>query len=328
MKILVTGAAGFIGSNLCDFLLTKNHSVLGIDNFSTGKKEFLCEAKTNRNFSFQELDLHEQDKLNKVTKEFLPDTIIHLAANADVRFGLEHPRKDLEQGTLLTFHALEAARYAGVKQFAFASTGSVYGEPEIFPTPENCPFPIQTSLYGASKLAGEALVQAYAEGYGIRGVIYRFVSILGERYTHGHIIDFAKKLRNNPAEIEVLGNGKQKKAYLYVGDCVRAMLQILEQSSDKVSIYNLGPDEFIDVNQSLSVICRELKVWPHRKYTGGERGWTGDSPFIFLDNKKLKTLGWKAEKSIEESVSITLNYLQKNDWLWDREIKIPRQDKA
>ncbi|MDZ4676536.1 MAG: NAD-dependent epimerase/dehydratase family protein [Oligoflexia bacterium] len=314
-KIAVTGAAGFIGSNLCDYLLSLNHKVIGLDNLSTGKKEFLENADKNKNFKFFKVDLLDFKKTKTILSNFKPDIVYHLAANADVRFGLKHPRKDLEQGTTVTFNVLEAARLAGVKKFAYSSTGSVYGEPEVFPTPENAPFPVQTSLYAASKLAGEALIQAYAEGYGIKGYVFRFVSILGERYTHGHVFDFAAKILKNPKAIEVLGDGKQQKAYLYIGDCVRALWHVVSTVEEKINIFNLGPDEYINVDQSLDVICKTMKAKPKRNYTGEKRGWIGDSPFIFLDCKKIKSTGWKSKKTIRESVAITLEYLLNHKWL-------------
>jgi UDP-glucose 4-epimerase len=317
-KIAITGAAGFIGSNLCDYLLSQNHEVLGLDNFSTGQKEFLVKALDNQNFKFEEVDLVDFEKTKSILTSFKPEIVFHLAANADVRFGLEHPRKDLEQGTIVTFNVLEAARLAGVKKFAYSSTGSVYGEPDVFPTPENAPFPIQTSLYAASKLAGEALIQAYAEGYGIKGYVFRFVSILGERYTHGHIFDFANKILKNSSAIEVLGDGKQQKAYLYVGDCVRALWHVVSTQNEKINVFNLGPDEYVNVDQSLDVICSVMKANPKRNYTGEKRGWIGDSPFIFLDCKKLKSTGWKAEKTIRQSVETTLKYLLENKWVLER----------
>jgi UDP-glucose 4-epimerase len=246
---------------------------------------------------------------------FKPDIVVHLAANADVRFGLNHPRKDLEQGTIASFNVLEAARLAGAKKFAFASTGSVYGEPEIFPTPETCPFPVQTSLYASAKLAVEGLIQSYAEGYGLKGYIFRFVSILGERYTHGHVFDFVSMLKKNPAEIPILGDGKQSKAYLHVEDCVNAIWHVLSTRDDKVNIYNLGPDEHVTVDQSLDVICKVMGVSPKRKYAGGKRGWIGDSPFIFLDCARLKATGWKAKHTIRDSVELTAKYLLANPWL-------------
>lgn len=318
MRTLVTGAAGFIGSNLCDYLLHQNCEVQGVDNFVTGQKEFLKEAHKNQKFSFQELDLFDFEKTKKIIASYRPEVVVHLASNADVRFGLKHPRKDVEQGTLVTYNVLESSRLAGVKKFAFSSTGSVYGEPEVFPTPENCPFPIQTSLYAASKVAAEGLIQAYSEGYGIKGYIFRFVSILGERYTHGHVFDFAQKLLRNSKKIEILGDGKQQKAYLYVGDCMGAIWRILSSQDEKMNIFNLGPDEYINVDQSLDIICRTMAVSPERVYTGGKRGWIGDSPFIFLDCKKLKSIGWKPKKNIAESVEITLKYILENKWILEK----------
>lgn len=318
MKYLVTGAAGFIGSTYCDHLLSQGHEVLGLDNFSTGQKEFLNDAYKNKNFKLTELDLLDFEKVKKASVDFKPETVIHFAANADIRFGLQHPRKDLEQGTIVTFNVLESARLAGAAKFAYSSTGSVYGEAPKIPTPEDCAFPIQTSLYAASKVAGENLIQAYAEGYGIKGYIFRFVSILGPRYTHGHVYDFAKKILANQNSIEVLGNGKQQKAYLNIKDCVSAISHVLQTQNEKVNIFNLGPDEYINVDQSLDIICSVMNAKPQRKYTGGDRGWVGDNPFIFLDCSKLKNTGWKAKYTLKESVEETLQYLLENKWVLER----------
>jgi UDP-glucose 4-epimerase len=238
------------------------------------------------------------------------DFVFHLAANADVRLGTQHPRKDLEQNTLATYNVLEAMRANGVRRLAFSSTGSIYGEPQVFPTPETAPFPVQTSLYGASKLAGEGLIQAYCAGFGFQAYLFRFVSILGERYTHGHVFDFYKRLRQNPAELQVLGNGLQRKSYLYVQDCLDAMLLVIERAADPVNIFNLGTDEYCQVNDSIGWITAELGLAPRLSYTGGERGWIGDSPFIFLDTQKVRGLGWRPKLTIREAVLRTLAYLQ------------------
>src|SRR6266567_5585463 len=218
MHYFVTGGAGFIGSNQVDRLLATGHSVTAYDNFVTGQREFLADSLRHPAFRLVEGDLLDLPALTRALAGH--DFVFHLAANADVRFGTEHPRKDLEQNTIATFHVLEAMRANSVRRLAFSSTGSIYGEPDVFPTPEGCPFPVQTSLYGASKLAGEGLIAAYCEGFGFRGFIFRFVSILGERYTHGHVYDFYNKLLDNPNKIEVLGNGKQRKSYLYIQDCI------------------------------------------------------------------------------------------------------------
>ncbi len=282
---LVTGCAGFIGSTLCDRLIASGWSVVGLDNFSTGQPRFLEEAGAQPGFRFVEGDLLQPEVVNAAMEG--ADVVFHLAANADVRFGTEHPRRDLEQNVIATFNVLEAMRKNGVRRIAFSSTGSIYGEAQEFPTPEDAPFPVQTSLYGASKLAGEGLISAYCEGFGFQGFIFRFVSILGERYTHGHVFDFYRKLLDNPEELPVLGNGLQKKSYLYVHDCVDAILLALEHCKDPVNIFNLGQDEYCQVNDSIGWITEHLGIKPKLVYSGGERGWIGDSPFIFLDTERI-----------------------------------------
>src|SRR5579871_4236275 len=286
MTYLVTGAAGFVGSNLVDRLLGLGESVVGYDNLSTGSRKFLDKALIDPGFRLIEGDVLDPARLSDAMKG--TQFVFHLAANADVRFGTEHPRKDLEQNTIATFNVLEAMRANGVKRIAFPSTGSIYGEPTIFPTPEDAPFPTQTSLYGASKLACEGLLQAYAEGFGFQSYIFRFVSVLGERYTHGHVYDFYRALLATPERLEVLGDGRQRKSYMHVHDCVDAMLTVIGKASDRVNIVNLGTSEYIDVNQSISWITAHLGLNPQLSYTGGERGWVGDSPFIFLDTRKLR----------------------------------------
>jgi len=243
------------------------------------------------------------------------DTVFHLAANADVRFGLEEPSKDLQQNTVATFNVLEAMRANGIKTIAFASTGSIYGEAEIIPTPENHPFPIQTSLYAASKLAGEGLIHAYCEGCQFEGYIFRFVSILGERYTHGHVFDFYQQLRRHPKQLRVLGDGTARKSYLYVKDCVRAIMLAVEKSNDRVNIYNLGANEYCRVNDSIGWINETLGLSPRREYSGGDRGWVGDNPFIFLETSRIRALGWQPELTIREGIIRTVEYLRDNPWL-------------
>ncbi len=313
MKCLVTGAAGFIGSNLVDRLLSGGHQVVGYDNLSTGQRRFLDEARQSDQFELVEADVLDLERLTAAARGC--ETVFHLAANADVRFGTEHPRRDLEQNTIGTFNVLEAMRASGVRRVAFSSTGSIYGEPAIFPTPESCPFPVQTSLYGASKLAGESLIQAYCEGFGFQAYIFRFVSILGERYSHGHVFDFYRSLRADPCELRVLGNGRQRKSYLYVQDCLDAILTVLEKAQDRVNVFNLGTDEYCEVNDSIGWITARLGVTPKRTYAGGERGWIGDSPFIFLDCSKVRALGWRPRLTIQEGIVKTLDYLRANAWL-------------
>lgn len=312
LKAFVTGAAGFIGSNLVDRLLALGHSVTGYDNFSTGNASNLVQTCGAANFRLVRGDTLDLDSLRRAMEGH--DTVFHFAANADVRFGTEHPRKDLEQNTIATFNVLEAMRLCGAKRIAFSSTGSIYGEPQVFPTPEDAPFPVQTSLYGASKLAGEGLIQAYAEGFGIRGFIFRFVSILGERYSHGHVIDFYHQLRKNPGKLYILGDGRQRKSYLYVGDCIEAILVALDRAPDRsVNILNLGTDEYCEVRDSASWICERMGVKPEFSFGGGTRGWIGDSPFIFLDTARIRALGWKPVLTIRQSVEKTIDFLIRQD---------------
>lgn len=314
-NMIVTGCAGFIGSNLVERLLMNGHRVIGIDNFSTGQRRFLEEALLHPSFQLNEVDLLDLDSLKQA---FVGgDAVVHLAANADVRFGTDHPRKDLEQNTIATYNVLEAMRANGVKKIAFSSTGSVYGDASVVPTPEDGPFPIQTSLYGASKAAGEALIAAYCEGFGFQSWIFRFVSILGERYTHGHVFDFYQKLKVDPTRLPVLGNGKQRKSYLYVQDCIDAILLAMDKAPDKVNIFNLGVDGYCEVNDSIGWICKEMGVKPKLEYSGGDRGWIGDNPFIFLDTTKIQALGWKPKFGIKDGVIKTLEYLRANEWVFE-----------
>jgi UDP-glucose 4-epimerase len=316
VRCFVTGCAGFIGSNLTDRLLDAGHEVVGFDNFATGQRRFLEHARHSPSFCLVEGDALDYDQLARAMTGV--DLVFHLAANADVRFGTQDPRKDLEQNTIATWNVLEAMRARGVGRIAFASTGSVYGEATVFPTPEDAPFPVQTSLYGASKLAAEGLIQAYCEGYGLRGLIFRFVSILGERYTHGHVFDFYKQLLEHPDTLQVLGDGNQRKSYLYVQDCIDAMLLAVERSDQRVAVFNLGADEYCRVNDSIGWICEALGLDPERTYTGGDRGWIGDSPFIFLDCARIRALGWRPSLTIREGVIRTVRYLEQQPWVLER----------
>jgi UDP-glucose 4-epimerase len=310
MRAFVTGGAGFIGSTLTDRLLADGHSVVVFDNLSTGRRQFLEDAVRRSGFTFVEGDTLDAGALTAAMAR--ADVVFHLAANADVRFGTEQPRKDLEQNTIATFNVLEAMRANDVRRVAFASTGSIYGEASVIPTPEDAPFPVQTSLYGASKLAGEGLIQAYCEGFGFQAWIFRFVSILGERYTHGHVFDFYRSLRADPTRLRVLGSGQQRKSYLYVQDCMDAILFTMARASEKVNIFNLGTDEYCLVNDSIGWITEHLGIAPALEYTGGDRGWIGDNPFIFLDTARVRALGWEPRLTIREGVLRTLDYLRAN----------------
>ncbi len=320
-SIFITGAAGFIGSNLVERLLADGNQVTGWDNFSTGHQKFIEGFKNHKNFKLIKGDNLDLKTLIQAMKG--SNVIFHLAANADVRFGLEHPKKDLEQNTIATFNILEAMRVNHIKKIFFSSTGSVYGESPVIPTPEDAPFPIQTSLYGASKVAGEGMIEAYCEGYQMEGVIFRFVSTLGERYSHGHVFDFYKQLLKHPDRLNVLGDGTQRKSYLYVKDCVNAMIHIWKHreknnKNNRVDIYNLGTAEYCTIKNSISWICEYLKLKPVLEFGGGKQGWIGDNPFIFLNTSKIQSTGWKSTLSIKEAVNKTVEWLSKNKWILER----------
>lgn len=314
-RVFVTGAAGFIGSNLVDRLLGIGLEVTGYDNLSTGQKPFLVDALRQPAFRLVIGDLHDIQALTTALAGH--DVVFHLAANADVRFGTAHPRRDLEQNTVATLNVLEAMRCLDVRQLAFASTGSIYGDASVVPTPENAPFPIQTSLYGASKLAAEGLITAYVEGFGLRACIFRFVSILGERYSHGHVFDFLRQLRSDPSHLVALGDGKQRKSYLHVQDCIDGMLIAMNRADDRLGIYNLGVDDVVAVHESISVIIDQLGVSPRVSYSGGVRGWVGDSPLIHLDTQRIRALGWSPRFSIEQSLRSTVDWLRQNPWVFE-----------
>ena len=306
-SVVVTGGAGFIGSHMADALVDAGATVTVIDNLSTGFAEFL-----NPKARFVQGDLLDQSLLDGLLKG--QDFVFHFAANADVRDGLLHPRKDVEQNLTATQNLLEAMRLNGVERIAFSSTGALYGDAAVLPTPEDAPFPVQTSLYGASKVAAEGLLTAYAFGYGFRVWIFRFVSMLGPRYTHGHIFDFWRKLKKDPTRLEVLGDGKQRKSYLHVLDCIAAMLLAVKKADGPINILNIGHTDWIEVLESIRIICAELGVSPRLEFTGGERGWIGDAPKILLGTERLCALGWQPTRSLENSVRETLRFLIQNPY--------------
>jgi UDP-glucose 4-epimerase len=316
MRAFVTGCAGFIGSSLTDRLLSNGCTVVGIDDFSTGQPRFLDSAAKHPRFRLVEGDLLDTGSLQAAMRG--ADCVFHLAANADVRLGTEHPRKDLEQNIVATHNVLEAMRANGIGKIAFTSTASVYGETTVFPTPEDAPFPVQTSLYGASKLACEGLIAAYCEGFAFQSWIFRLVSILGERYSHGHVFDFCKQLRSHPTQLTVLGDGRQRKSYLYVQDCLDAILLAMSRANARVNVFNLGVDSYCVVNDSIAWISAALDLSPQVTYTGGDRGWAGDNPFIYPDTTRIRDLGWRPSLDIGESIRRTVAFLRNNPWIFER----------
>ena len=305
--VFVTGGAGFIGSHLVDSLLARGARVTVFDDFSTGFREYVPPRPGLR---VVEGDLLDNARVTDAMRG--ADFVFHLAANADIKDNLIEPRKCIEQNTLATQSVLESMRAAGVRDIGFASTGSVYGEAAVIPTPENAPFPVQTSIYATSKVAAEGLLTSYALGYDLRTWIFRFVSVLGPRYTHGHVIDFWRKLKRDPTRLDVLGDGKQRKSYLHVTDCVSAMLAAVERATESINILNLGHTEWMAVTDSIALITRAMGVSPRLYFSGGERGWVGDSPRILLDTARIRALGWMPTKTIDESILETLRFLAQN----------------
>jgi UDP-glucose 4-epimerase len=311
--VLVTGGAGFVGSHVVDALLSRGAGVTVFDDFSTGFPEFVAPRDRLR---VVEGDLLEQSRLDEAMRGV--DFVFHMAANADIKDNLKVPRKCIAQNVVATQNVLEAMRATGTRNIAFASTGSVYGEASVIPTPENAPFPIQTSLYAASKVAAEGLLTSYMLGFDFRTWIFRFVSLLGPRYTHGHVIDFWRKLSRDPSRLEVLGNGRQKKSYLHVKDCVAAMLLAVDRAHDPVNIFNLGHTDWIEVRESVGIIARLMGLSPRVEYGEAERGWVGDSPRILLDTARIQSLGWMPTKSIEDGVAETLRFVMDNPFVAKR----------
>ena len=307
MRIVVTGGAGFIGSNLVRALVGRGDDVVSVDNLVTGRRERIEDLLDGRRASLLVRDIvTEAAGLPDVFEG--ADAVVHLAANADVRFGLEQPRSDLEQNLIGTHNVLEAVRQAGVTQLVFSSTGSIYGESEVIPTPEDAPFPVQTSLYGASKLGCEGFIAAYAEGFGVNATVYRFVSILGRAYWHGHVRDFVDQLVDHPDHLHILGDGTQRKSYLEVTDCVAAVVGRLGRAHG-FEVFNLGVRDYCTVDDSADWICERLGVSPRRTYSGGQRGWVGDNPFIFLDTTRIEATGWRPRYGIREAVERTVDFL-------------------
>ena len=310
-KAFVTGGAGFIGSHVVDELLRRGVDVVVYDNLCTGRRDYLESRST-----LVQGDVLDLPKLKEAMKGC--DFVFHFQANADVRGGKEKTRIDLEQNTIATWNVLDCMRIHGIKGIAFASSATIYGEPDAFPTPENYA-PLQTSLYGASKYACEAMIQAYCEYYGMSSFVYRFVSWIGERYSHGVVFDFMKKLKTDPSRLLILGDGTQRKSYLYVKDGVAGIMLGIEKSKCPKNIYNLGHDDFMNVIDLAKIILDEMGLKNVKfEFSGGVRGWLGDSPFVHLDTSRIKKLGWKPLTSIEEGIRRTVRYLQEHPEVLER----------
>ena len=308
-KITVTGGAGFIGSHVVDKLVAQGNEVAVIDNLSSGRMEFLKTHTGDKNFKFINLDLLMQEKLQKAIAG--ADTIFHLAANPDVRLGAENTRVHLEQNIIATYNLLEAMRMNGQTEIVFTSTSTVYGEASVIPTPESYGPLIPISLYGASKLACEALITSYCSTFDMKSWLFRFANIVGQRGTHGIIVDFINKLRKNPHSLEILGDGEQRKSYLHVSECVDAILFAIYRSDEMVNIFNIGSNDTISATEIGEIIVQEMGLKDVKfRYTGGKRGWKGDVPSMMLSIDKIQALGWApaydSRKSIVSAVRSSL----------------------
>lgn len=316
-KAAVTGGCGFIGSHLVAHLADELRiPVVAIDNLSTGFLSNLSDVERPDLITVRRDDLLLSDSWHDALAGV--DTVFHFQANADVRNGVKNTGKDIEQNILTTHRVCEAARAAGIERLFFSSSAAVYGEPEVFPTPETYA-PVQTSIYGASKLACESILQAYTEYFGMRTASFRFVSWIGPRYSHGVIFDFYRKLMADPRELEILGNGKQRKSYLDVGDGIAAIMKVALEDDTAKAVYNVGHDDVLDVDSLARIVLDELNMRETcLRHTGGERGWLGDSPFVHLDTARLKALGWTPTISIEEGIRRTVRSLRENEYLLGR----------
>ncbi|RLI79931.1 UDP-glucose 4-epimerase [Archaeoglobales archaeon] len=295
--IVVTGGAGFIGSYVVDELISKGFEVVVFDNLSSGNPDYV-----NAKAKLYKIDLVKDELKLKDVEE-----VWHIAANPDVRVGLENPDEIYNNNILATYRVLEAMRKYDVDRIVFTSTSTVYGEAEQIPTPEENPMhPI--SLYGASKLACEALIESYCHTFDIKSWIYRFANVIGKRSNHGVIYDFIMKLKKNPNELEILGDGEQNKSYIYISDCIDAMFCGLK-TKDKVNVFNIGSEDQVKVKRIAEIVSEEMGLKPKFKFTGGKRGWKGDVPLMLLSIEKLKSIGWKPKYNSEEAVRLAVRDL-------------------
>jgi UDP-glucose 4-epimerase len=307
---LVTGGAGFIGSHLVDSLVSMGNSVRVLDNFSSGREEFLEHHKDNEKVEIFRADLLDLESVKIAMKGI--ETVHHLAANPDIRLGTEVTDTDLKQGTIATYNVLEAMRHNGVKRISFSSSSAVYGEANVMPTPETYGPILPISLYGASKLASEALISSWCGTFGGEAWIHRFANIVGPRGTHGVIFDFIHKLKNNPNRLEVLGNGLQEKSYMSAEDCVKAMVHLIQHDSGNVSLYNLGTGDTCSVRRIAEIVVEESGLQNVSiEYTGGDRGWAGDVPKTSLDVERLFSTGFEPTMHSEDAIRYTAKELIK-----------------
>lgn len=305
MNIVVTGGAGFIGSHLDDALIAKGHQLTIVDNLVLGRKENVEHLIGNPNFRFIEADLLDMPRMREIFTGGKFDMVYHLAANSDIQKGGKDPMVDYNLTFNTTFNVLQLLKEFEIKKFFFASTSAIYGETYDVLNEDYGPLK-PVSNYGAGKLASEAFISAFSSTYGIQTWITRFPNVVGERFTHGVIYDFIKKLRNNPEELEVLGNGEQCKPYVYVKDLVEAILYVIDHASEKFNVYMIGSDSRTKVKEIAAMVIEEMELNAKIRYTGGDRGWVGDVPEFRYDLTKINKLGWIAPHNSNESVRLAI----------------------
>ncbi len=301
MNILVTGGAGFIGSHLCDTLLMNGHNVTAVDNLTLGSLENIAHLKDEVNFLFIKEDLLNMESMHKIFLDGKFDMVYHLAANSDIQKGGSDPHVDYALTFNTTFNVLMLMKEFKVRKLFFASTSAIFGE-AIGKLDEEFGPLRPVSNYGAGKLASEAFISAFSSTYDIKTWITRFPNVVGERFTHGVIFDFIKKLHDNPEELEVLGNGEQCKPYIYVKDLIDGIQFVINHSNERFNVYNLGPDSRTKVKEIAKMVIEEMKLNASIRYTGGDRGWVGDVPEFSYDLKKINAIGWNDPKTSNEAV--------------------------
>jgi len=307
-RCFVTGGAGFIGSHLVDRLLAEGKTVTVYDNLSSGRREWIEHNIAQPKFTFIEADLLDAPKLKEAMAGH--DLVIHLAANTDIPGGNQDVRLDLENCTIATHNVLEAIRATAIRRLIFASTSAVYGEAPVIPTSEQIGPLLPISLYGAAKLACETLISAYCHILNMQAWMFRFANVIGGRMGHGVIYDFIQKLKRNPVELEILGDGQQEKPFFLVEDCIDGMFCAFHNSDAWCDVFNLGCSSVIRINRIAEIVAEEMSLGVVRfRYTGGRRGWVGDVPEVGLDVSKMKKLGWEAKHTSEEAVRIAARRL-------------------
>lgn len=307
MFSVVTGGCGFIGSHLVDTLVERGDTVLVVDNLSTGDQKHIRTHLASGAVKLLSVDLLENSWQQKITGA---RRIYHLAADPDVRESAHHPESPLTNNLIATARVLEAMRLQGVSELVFTSTSTIYGEATVIPTPEEYAPLEPISVYGATKLAAEALISAYCHSFGMKAWVYRFANIIGERSNHGVIWDFIQKLRADPHHLEILGDGHQTKSYLEVHACVEAMLYGIDHAYQPFNVFNIGSADWIDVQSIADIVVREMGLSAVRyHYTGGERGWVGDVPRMLLSVEKMKALGWNPSVTSRESAILAARAL-------------------